>query len=383
MSKQPLGKLTLIGSGEFLDAMARVHRALLKPYGSDVSAVFIDTPAGFELNCTGLAERAIQYFAQRFEVGLTVASYRSRTATALEVSAALRLISGADYLVAGPGSPTYAIRTWGGSTVWEAIVERFRNGAQLVFASAAAMAVGRRAVPIYEVYRCGDDPHWVEGLDLLGPLGLDLAVMPHWNNTSGTGHDSRFCFMGEERMRTLENLLPRTAVLLGIDEHTACTIDFAGRRCFVEGTGGVTTIRAGRRLVHASGTSFDLAELAAEPCHEGGNLEATPTDSPELGSETPVLARYLSELAAALQSAPEAASHSELIDWIHEATHELSGESAHDDPPAAGDLASLVDLLVRARQELRAAKRFALSDEIRDKLVEMGIQPADPPLPTA
>jgi len=374
------GKLTLIGSGEFLEPMARVHRGLLDPFGTSLNAVFLDTPAGFELNCHELAERAVQYFAQRFEVALEVASYRSPRETAVAVSAALRLIAAADYIVAGPGSPTYAIRAWRGSSVWEATVDRFRNGAQLVLASAAAMASGRRAVPIYEIYRCGEDPAWVDGLDLLGPLGLDVAVMPHWNNSSGGGHDTRFCFMGEARLRLLEEMLPPSAVVVGIDELTACTMDFGERACRVEGAGSVTVVRNGEESIFTTGTSFPLDALVGP----GRAPDAIPPPEPEpAGAEDatprPAIATYLTELAAAIQCAPDEDARREVVGWIHEAAHGLTGEPPHGEAPAA-ETAPLIQLLERARHELRASKRFELSDEIRDRLAEFGVQAVDRPV---
>ena len=36
--------------------------------------------------------------------------------------------------------------------------------------SAAAVTLGGFAVPVYEVYKVGADPEWVEGLDLLREL---------------------------------------------------------------------------------------------------------------------------------------------------------------------------------------------------------------------
>ena len=381
----PVGALTLIGSGEFLDTMAKVHRTLLEPYGNGVNAVFIDTPAGFELNCDELAERAIQYFAQRFEVGLSVASYRAPTASPLEISAALRLIGAADYMVAGPGSPPYAVRTWRGSAVWEAVVERYRKGAHLVMASAAAMAIGRRVVPIYEIYRCGEDARWIDGLDLLGPQGIDLAVMPHWNNASGANHDTRFCFMGEARKRQLVALLNPSTVLLGVDEHTACTFDFEEQLCRVEGAGGVTVVAGGSEIVFEAGTTFQLTELVAQAGHQHAKPRIEAPDGVPSGerSPRPVLPRYLAELAAALESEPEAGAHPELIDWIHEATHQLARDWRQTDSLSGQDVAPFVELLERARKELREAKRFTVSDEIRDRLAELGVQPVDPPLSTA
>ena len=366
------GSVTLIGSGEFLDAMAKVHRRLLRPLGAGVTAVFLDTPAGFELNLDTLSERAVQYFAQRFEVGLGVVCYRSRSAAAAEVGTALHLLSGANYIVAGPGSPSYAVRTWAGSAVWEAVLERLASGACVVLASAAAIAAGRTALPVYEIYRGGVDPHWIEGLDLLGPYGLKLAVIPHWNNTDGAGYDTRFCFLGEDRLNALRRTLAPGVAVLGIDEHTACTFDLATRRCLVAGVGSVTVIRGEEWVVHEAGSEFPFEELMVTETQvpAGGEL------SPSSGSGQTITTRLLRELAAALEDAPDPDIHGELVAVAHSTIHELEageGERRAD----SSTLEATIDLLQRARLELRARKSFELADEIRDRLAEMGIASSD------
>lgn len=378
MTLQPrdtaLGTLTLMGSGEFLEPMAKIHRGLLERHASEVHAVFLDTPAGFELNCDQIAQRAIQYFAQRFDVPLEVVSYRTPDASAMEISEALRHLSPANYIVAGPGSPTYAIRTLRGSAVWDGVVERFHNGASLVMASAAALSVGRLSVPVYEVYRCGEEPKWIDGLDLLGPVGLNVAVIPHWDNTSGTGFDTRYCFMGEGRMQALERMLPAGTVILGVDEHTACTFDFKSGQCKVEGAGSVTVQRDGRLARHESGATFGFEELRA------GQTSQTTAPAPPTPAATgprPLIARYLEELAEALSADPTPDDMARLIEVIHEAAHEMASDPHGADSGDGPDTRLLLDLLEKARVELRAAKRFEVSDEIRDRLAEAGIKPQD------
>ena len=76
-------------------------------------------------------------------------------------------------------------------------------------ASAAALTLGVVTVPVYEIYKVGDDPRWLEGLDLLGrATGLRAAVVPHYDNAEGGNHDTRFCYMGERRLRDLEAMRP-------------------------------------------------------------------------------------------------------------------------------------------------------------------------------
>ena len=199
-SAYKLGTVTLMGSGELADSMARVHRSLLAKVASPVQAVFLDTPAGFELNADEISAKAVEYFKQRFDADLSVASFKSQKhATAVEIEAALRKMYRAGYIFAGPGSPSYAVHNWQGSPLWDMLVTRLMDGAQLVFASAAAVAIGGWSLPVYEIYKAGDDPHWLAGLNLLAPAGLALAVVPHWNNAEGETYDTRYCYMGESR----------------------------------------------------------------------------------------------------------------------------------------------------------------------------------------
>jgi hypothetical protein len=69
-----------------------------------------------------------------------------------------------------------------------------------VFASAAACIVGNRTLPVYEVYKVGQAPRWLEGLDLVGAAGLPVAIVPHYDNAEGGTHDTRFCYMGDRRL---------------------------------------------------------------------------------------------------------------------------------------------------------------------------------------
>ena len=92
-------------------------------------------------------------------------------------------------------------------------------------ASAAALTLGRFTIPVYEIYKVGEAPRWLPGLDLLTPLGLPVAVVPHYDNAEGGNHDTRFCYLGERRLRVLEAELPEDVFILGVDGHTALVLD--------------------------------------------------------------------------------------------------------------------------------------------------------------
>ena len=115
-------------------------------------------------------------------------------------------------------------------------------GGAVVFASAAALTLGRWTVPVYEIYKVGEDPHWLDGLDLLRHTGIDGLVIPHFNNAEGGNHDTRFCYLGARRLAVMRSLLPAAMTIIGVDEHTALTIDLDAALASVSGLGTVTII---------------------------------------------------------------------------------------------------------------------------------------------
>ena len=136
-------------------------------------------------------------------------------ADVVEVESAIARIRSADWVFAGPGSPTYALAQWEGTAVPDALADKLATGGAVVFSSAAALTLGISTVPVYEVYKVGAAPFWAEGLDLLAPVGLPVAVIPHYDNTEGGNHDTRFCYLGERRLAMLEPQLPDGAFVLG------------------------------------------------------------------------------------------------------------------------------------------------------------------------
>ena len=342
----PAGTVTLFGSGELSPALGKAHRAVFSRISGPVQAVFLDTPAGFEPNADQISARAVAYFEKRLRLDLSVATYKSTaTATPTTVESALRKLRRANYIFAGPGSPTYAIRNWRGTSILGAIARRLAEGAHLAFASAASIAMGYCALPVYEIYKVGEELRWVEGLNLVGPYGLDLAIVPHWNNTDGGTHDTRYCYMGESRMRCLAGYLPDATTVLGIDEYTACTVDFGGGQGTVIGAGQVTIRQRGRDdRIYPADTSFPLDMLRAK----------TPPET--------VLPR---------QDMASGTCPGGWVEWPPVADGEL---------PEAAD--PYIDLLIEMRARLRADKQWALADEIRQQLAELGIALEDSPTGT-
>jgi hypothetical protein len=330
----------------------------------------------------------------------------------MEHETALARVREARWVFSGPGSPSYALRQWRASQIPALLADKLRTGGCLTFASAAAVTLGAYAIPVYEIYKVGETPVWLEGLDLLAAAGLRAAVIPHFNNAEGGNHDTRFCYLGERRLSMLEAQLPEEVFVLGVDEHTACIVDLDAGTATVAGLGGVTVRRRGRIDRVEAGTTVGVAELAALASRVGDALVAgVPEGSDVLGApvaRSPLLAelaRIETTFAAGLvaRDAREAVScilqlEELLVDWSRDTlqSDELDrgraalrgmivrlGEAAipgmRDPHEVVGPL---VEGLLDARSQARADRRWADADAIRDRLSRAGVEVRDTPAGT-
>ena len=163
------GRIVIMGSGETAPTMVKVHRALIEQAGEGARAM-LDTPFGFQANADDLTEKVQEYFTQSVGVPLEVARWRRRDEPTAERERTLALLRRASWAFAGPGSPSYALRQWEDTPLPRALVDVVGRGGTVVLGSAAAVTVGSHSVPVYEIYKVGDDPRWLAGLDLLGEL---------------------------------------------------------------------------------------------------------------------------------------------------------------------------------------------------------------------
>jgi hypothetical protein len=283
--RTPARLLVIMGSGETSPTMSGVHADLLARLGPPpVPAVLLDTPYGFQENASDITRKALTYFRENVGQEMGVASFRSAaTATPLDYETMLARLREASYVFAGPGSPSYALRTWRGSDVPQVLVEKLRSGGCVTFASAAACTLGSHALPVYEIYKVGGDAVWLPGLGILGEVGIEGAVIPHFNNAEGGTHDTRYCYMGERRLCLLESMLEPGAAILGVDEHTACILDLEADTVTVRGNGAVTVRRRGlaRRLESGACRPLDVLRPG------GDTLEAAPAGPPHGGTTGP------------------------------------------------------------------------------------------------
>ena len=350
--------LVLIGSGETAPQMTRVHRSVIRrlagPSGAaaDVSAVVVDTPYGFQENADELSAHLVDYFGRRLGMRTGIASYRRGDVDILDRETALARVRDADFVFSGPGSPSYAIRQWQDSTFAELFSRRLHEGGALVFASAAALTLGRLTVPVYEIYKAGDDPHWLPGLDVLGSVGICAAVIPHFDNHEGSGHDTRFCFLGERRLRVLEEKLPDDVQILGIDEHTALLLDLDQHRAYVLGRGSVTLRRAGGSRGFAAGSELSIDELRTlSNGMPDANGESTTRGLPAMADEraSAALARRTLDLEKQISALSKRADRAD----------------------------ALVDALIDLRRVARERGDYQTADSIRKSLGEVGVELRD------
>ena len=413
-----MSALVIMGSGETAPTLVPVHREIFEATeraAGTLRAALLDTPFGFQMNADELVTRTVAYFAQSVGRDVDVAAWRSREAPLVEREQALATLGRATWAFSGPGSPSYALRQWRDTAVPDTLAEVVERGGTLVLGSAAAVTTGSHAIPVYEIYKAGEAPRWLAGLDLLGRLtGLHAAVVPHYDNAEGGTHDTRFCYLGEQRLAALEQELPDDVGVLGVDEHTALWLDPGTRTARVLGRGRVTARRRGRSQRFESGATVTFDELDAllRGTLDVSTTDAAPSPAPHAGATEPLAPQppeaSLRAAADEARDAFDAAIAARDVDGCVQAVLELeqaiqdwsTDMLQSDDRDVArrvlrslvvrlGELAThgardpreVVGPYVETLLDLRAAARersdYATSDLVRDRLVDAGVEVRD------
>ncbi|MCX6034519.1 MAG: cysteinyl-tRNA synthetase [Chloroflexi bacterium] len=263
---KPFGPIALLGSGETSLAGGGIFKTIARRLPCPIHIALLETPAGFELNSPQIAWRVGEFLKtrlQNYNPIVDVVPDRKRGTPFSPVDPnILQPLLKADIIFMGPGSPTYAVRQLPGSLAWDLVRARHRQGAALVFASAATIAVGEYALPVYEIYKVGEDVRVVPGLGLFADFGLSLSFIPHWNNTDGGADvDTSRCFVGMDRFTQWCDLLPPGYAIVGLDEHTGLIIDFESGKCTVNGISSVTLLRECHPGIYPTGSVFPVEEL--------------------------------------------------------------------------------------------------------------------------
>jgi hypothetical protein len=262
----------------------------------------------------------------------------------------------------------------------------------------------------------------LDGLDVLAEVGLDVAVIPHYDNAEGGNHDTRFCYLGERRLAMLEPILPDGCFVLGIDEHTGIIMDLDADTAEIVGKGGITLRRNGESVSIGAGQTIPIDTLRAGPEHADRATDAS-TPGSDLGP-TPESGASAAEAGAGGDATPDSLATAAKL-------HETAFDAALDARDADGAVAAILELetaivewsrdtlqsddidraraglrsmIVRlgaaategvrdtrdvlgpvveaalaARVVARSEKAFAVSDAIRDELAAAGIEVRDTP----
>ncbi len=333
-----LGQIAFLGSGETSLAGGRIFELLARKLPQPLKIAILETPAGFELNADLVAGRVAEFLEKRLKNYrpniVTVPARKRGTEFSPDNPEIVWPLLTADMIFLGPGSPTYAVRQLKDSLAWDILRAKHRLGTTLVFASAATIAAGAWALPVYEIFKVGEDVHKKPGLDLFADFGLSLNFIPHWNNAEGGADlDTSRCFMGLDRFDEWCADLPPGNTTLGLDEHTGLIFDFQKGTCQVSGVSSASIVRACDSDIYATGSTFPLDELGAfefpDPLESG--------------------------IPAAVWKMAQDAS-----------------QPGDDTPPQA--LA-----LLQARKKARADRDWAASDRLRDEIASLGWSVQDTP----
>lgn len=409
-----------MGSGETAPTMVSTHRSLTARLPKPVNAVLLDTPYGFQENASELARRAVEYFKTSVNVDITVAGLVRLTDTHIAadpvvVERGIRAVHNAAYVFAGPGSPTYALRQWHNTPIANILTEKITQGGVVTFASAAALTLGAATVPVYEIYKVGQNVERLDGLNVLSALGINATVIPHYDNAEGGNHDTRFCYLGETRLQLFETMLDDDTWVLGVDEHTGLVIDIDAETATVVGNGTVTLRLRDKSFIYESGSTLPLS-LLQDPWVLKNSTSNTATTAVTASLSSPAnttttettesLDKELITREIEFNEAMKARNADGAVRAclaLEQAMNDWSADSLQSDVmdrarqllrsmiSALGDAAisgvqdpremvsPFVEAMLAVRSIVRAEKRYDLSDVLRDAFVNIGIEVRDTP----
>lgn len=361
------GLIVLFGSGETSPSGRKVWELLLSQMEAGAQLALLETPAGFEPNSERVIGRVAEFLhvrLQNYQPQTTIVAARRRgTAFSPDDPQVVAPLLEAGLIFMGPGSPTYAVRQLQDSLAWQYLLARHRLGAHLALASAATIAVSAFALPVYEIYKVGEDLHWKPGLDLFGQYGFPLVFIPHWNNNDGGEElDTSRCFMGQARFAEMMKLLPPDLTVIGLDEKTALVMDVRGGNCQVVGAGGVTMIHTGH--AHDEG----LPEPGGSGLHEVARRRRGHVHHYASGVSFSLEECCPFDMPAAGEGLPEGI-------WQQAVQAQAQGQTAAEEPTPSPEVLALV----AARQAARTGREWAEADRLRDQILALGWQVKDTP----
>ena len=199
------GSLALVGSGEYLPAMAEFEKSLVHDgvkNGKEARYVQIPTAAGRE------STDRLEYWKQ---LGLTQAKAIGVEATYLPIYTRedafnqkyVDAVANSALMYMSGGDPHHLAEVLIDTPLWSAIVENWKTGASLAGCSAGAMVLSAH-IPNFRLLK----KTATQGLNLLP----EIRVIPHFNKF--------FKWIPESAAKVLLHV-PDNSILIGVDELTA------------------------------------------------------------------------------------------------------------------------------------------------------------------
>jgi hypothetical protein len=341
-----LGTIAILGSGETSPNLVSVHRELLEDCNEKNSSYILDSPFGFQENADLLVHKLVEFYKTSLNTDIKLATFRKLSdLNTPQFFKSIALLEKAEFIFAGPGSPSYASKLWAEGEIENLFKNHINKGGKALFASAAASTLGEFTLPVYEIYKVGIDPYWEKGLNILKLFDLNCTVVPHFNNKEGGNHDTSYSYVGAKRVNSLLNIAYTN--LLGIDEHTALIITGRDNKYKVKGLGNVTLVTKDNNVVFESGSEGKLSDLQSY-LSESNFIESQPTKK-----EKTNIKDELSKKIANLEIQVENNIKN---------THALE---------------MVVNEINQLRNDLRNEKKYDVSDSLRNILENANIQVED------
>ena len=341
-----LGTIAILGSGETSPNLVSVHRELLEDCDEKNSSYILDSPFGFQENADLLVHKLVEFYKTSLNTDIKLATFRKLSdLNTPQFFKSIALLEKAEFIFAGPGSPSYASKLWAEGEIEKLFKNHINKGGKALFASAAASTLGEFTLPVYEIYKVGIDPYWEKGLNILKLFSLNCTVVPHFNNKEGGNHDTSYSYVGAKRVNSLLNITYTN--LLGIDEHTALIITGRDNKYKVKGLGNVTLVTKDDNVVFESGSEGKLSDLQSY-LSESNLIESQPTKKEKTNIKDE-LSKKIADLEIQVENNIKN-------------THALE---------------MVVNEINQLRKDLRNEKKYDVSDSLRNILENADIQVED------
>jgi cyanophycinase-like exopeptidase len=234
------GSLALVGSGEYLPAMAQFENSLVVDgvkNGKEARYVQIPTAAGRE------SSDRLEYWK---ELGLRQAKNLGVEATYLPIFTRedafnqeyVDAVANSALMYMSGGDPHHLAQVLIDTPLWDAILENWKTGASLAGCSAGAMVLSAH-IPNFRLLKKVP----TQGLNLLP----EVRVIPHFNKF--------FKWIPESAAKVLLHV-PDNSILIGVDELTA----------IVKRSGDTEWVVVGEAKVHV------LKGLPDQQLHDGERI---------------------------------------------------------------------------------------------------------------